>query len=119
MSKNVEKNKESLIITNKKIINFYNKNPQLDFEIMNCIFIDFLEKIVNDINGTINNTITNDILSNVKDISKELSSIKTVQSELLNIKETINKLNTEISSNILLKINEIKKKLYRRYKINN
>ena len=109
MSKIVQKNKESLIITNKKIIDFYNKNPQLDFEIMNCIFIDFLEKIVNDINGTINNTITNDILSNVKDISKELLSIKIVQTELVNIKETINKLNTEISSNILLKINEIKK----------
>jgi hypothetical protein len=109
MSKIVQKNKESLLITNKKIIDFYNKNPQLDFEIMNCIFIDFLEKIVNDINGTINNTITNDILSNVKDISKELLSIKIVQTELVNIKETINKLNTEISSNILLKINEIKK----------
>jgi hypothetical protein len=101
--------KESLEIVNKKVIDFYKKNPQLDFEIMNCIFVDFLEKLMNDINGTINNTITNDILSNVKDISKELSSIKTVQSELLNIKETINKLNTEISSNILLKINEIKK----------
>jgi hypothetical protein len=101
--------KESLQIVNKKVIDFYKKNPQLDFEIMNCIFVDFLEKLMNDINGTINNTITNDILSNVKDISKELSSIKTVQTELVNIKEIINKLNTEISSNILLKINEIKK----------
>ena len=64
---------------------------------------------MNDINGTINNTITNDILSNVKDISKELASIKVVQTELVNIKEIINKLNTEISSNILLKISEIKK----------
>jgi hypothetical protein len=76
---------------------------------MNCIFVDFLEKLMNDINGTINNTITNDILSNVKDISKELASIKVVQTELVNIKEIINKLNTEISSNILLKISEIKK----------
>ena len=101
--------KESLQMVNKKVIDFYKKNPQLDFEIMNCIFVDFLEKLMNDINGTINNTITNDILSNVKDISKELSSIKTVQTELVNIKEIINKLNTEISSNILLKINEIKK----------
>jgi hypothetical protein len=101
--------KESLQIVNKKVIDFYKKNPQLDFEIMNCIFVDFLEKLMNDINGTINNTITNDILSNVKDISKELASIKVVQTELVNIKEIINKLNTEISSNILLKINEIKK----------
>ena len=82
--------KESLQIFNKKVIDFYKKNTQLDFEIMNCIFVDFLEKLMNDINGTINNTITNDILSNVKDISKELSSIKTVQTELVNIKEIIN-----------------------------
>jgi hypothetical protein len=108
-NKNNLKKQDSLIITNKKILDFYNKNPQLDFEIMSCVFIDFLEKIMNDINGTINNTITNDILLNVKDISKELSSIKIVQSELSNIKDTINKLNNEISSNILLKINQIKK----------
>jgi hypothetical protein len=108
-NKNSVKKQESLIVTNKKILDFYNKNPQLDFEIMNCVFIDFLEKIMNDINGTINNTITNDILSNVKDISKELSSIKVVQTELIHIKETINKLNIEISSNILQKINQIKK----------
>ena len=105
----MSKDKESLVIVNKKVVDFYKKNPQLDFEIMNCIFIDFLDKIMHDINGTINNTITNDILLNVKDISKELSSIKTVQTELVNIKETINKLNTEISSNILLKMSQIKK----------
>jgi hypothetical protein len=108
-SKSAQKKFDVITVSNKRIIDFYNKNPQLDFEIMNCIFIDFLDKIMNDINGTINNTITNDILSNVKDISKDLSTIKNVQTELVNIKEIINKSNTELSSNIQLKINQIKK----------
>ena len=109
--------KPELITTNKKIIDFYSKNSQLDFEIMNLIFIDFLEKIMNDINGTINNVITNDILSNVKELSKEIISLKTIQTnstsqfqnDLLNVKESVNKLNSEISNNILSKMNEIKK----------
>jgi len=109
--------KPELITTNKKIIDFYSKNSQLDFEIMNLIFIDFLEKIMNDINGTINNVITNDILSNVKEISKEIISLKTIQTnstsqfqnDLLNVKESVSKLNSEISNNILSKMNEIKK----------
>ena len=90
-SKSAQKKFDVITVSNKRIIDFYNKNPQLDFEIMNCIFIDFLDKIMNDINGTINNTIKNDILSNVKDISKDLSTIKNVQTELVNIKEIINK----------------------------
>ena len=56
--------KAEIIINNKKIIDFYSKNPQLDFEIMNLIFIDFLEKIMTDINGTINNVIRNYIFKN-------------------------------------------------------
>ena len=73
MSTKTTTKKPELIISNKKIIDFYSKNPQLDFEIMNLIFVDFLEKIMTDINGTINNVITNYILDNVKDMSKEIA----------------------------------------------
>ena len=79
MSTKTTTKKPELIISNKKIIDFYSKNPQLDFEIMNLIFVDFLEKIMTDINGTINNVITNDILANVKDMSKEIASLKSIQ----------------------------------------
>ena len=146
MSTKTTTKKPELIISNKKIIDFYSKNPQLDFEIMNLIFVDFLEKIMTDINGTINNVITNDILANVKDMSKEIASLKSIQitsisqfqnelltnvkdmskeitflrsiqtnstsqfqNELFNVKDSVNKLNSEISNNILSKINEIKK----------
>ena len=70
---------QKLYINNKKIIDFYSKNPQLDFEVMSLIFVDFLEKIMLDINGTINNVITSDILSNVKELSKDILFLKTHQ----------------------------------------
>ena len=70
---------QKLYINNKKIIDFYSKNPQLDFEVMSLIFVDFLEKIMLDINGTINNVITSNILSNVKELSKDILFLKTHQ----------------------------------------
>ena len=46
---------------------------------MSLIFVDFLEKIMLDINGTINNVITSNILSNVKELSKDILFLKTHQ----------------------------------------
>ena len=37
---------QRLNITNKRIIEFYEKNPQLDFQTMNLLFIDLFEKLV-------------------------------------------------------------------------
>jgi len=34
-----------LEITNKKIIDFYEKNPKLDFEAMNLMLIDFIDQL--------------------------------------------------------------------------
>ena len=93
---------QKLFINNKKIIDFYSKNSQLDFEVMNLIFVDFLEKIMLDINGTINNVITSDILLNVKELSKDILSLKTQQTN------STFQFDKEIN-NILLKMNEIKK----------
>ena len=68
--------------------------------------------MITDLSGSINNSITTDILNNVKDISNELSSYKSsqifsnsqLQSELMNMKDTINKLNTDISNSLVVKL---------------
>lgn len=108
---------EMLSTTSKKVLDFYTKNPQINFETINCIVVDFLENMLSDLTGTINNSITHDILNNVKDISSELISYKTsqilstsqLQSELTNLNDKLNKLNTEITNSMFVKLVDIKK----------
>jgi len=38
-------NKITFTTDNKKIVEFYTKNPHLNFDVMNCIFIDLIENI--------------------------------------------------------------------------
>ena len=59
---------ESLITTNKKILEFYSKNPHIDFDSMNCLLIDLLDNLKTDLTGSMTNSITHDILNNVKEI---------------------------------------------------
>jgi len=70
---------ESITITNKKILDYYSKNPHIDFESMSCLLIDLLENMKSDLSGALTNSITHDILNNVKDISNELSLYKNNQ----------------------------------------
>ena len=62
-------------ITNKRIWDFYNNNKNINFEVMNLIFLDLIEKINNDMSSTMTNTINNEILSCVKDIKGSVGTI--------------------------------------------
>ena len=64
---------DTLIIKNKKIVDFYTKN-NINFEAVNLIFLDLIEKINNDMSSTIVNTIHNEILDSVRDIKNSVSS---------------------------------------------
>ena len=108
---------DTLSTSNKKITEFYKKNPHINFETINCLVIDFLEHMISDLSGSINNSITTDILNSVKDISNELISYKTtqifsntqLQSELINMKDILNKLNMDITNSLVVKLVDIKK----------
>ena len=64
-----------LSISNKRIWDFYNSNKNINFEAVNLIFLDLIEKINNDMSNTITSTINNEILSHVKDIKGNVGSI--------------------------------------------
>lgn len=94
-----------LVITNEKIIKFYEKYPSLEFENVNLLFIEMFEKILNSSNGIIDNSILTGILNNVQYLAqnseKNLSEIKTVRDfhQLSNEKHTsdINNIQTVLS----------------------
>ena len=64
-----------LTITNKRIWDFYNNNKNINFEAVNLIFLDLIEKINTDMSSTMASAINNEILSCVKDIQGNVGTI--------------------------------------------
>jgi ElaB/YqjD/DUF883 family membrane-anchored ribosome-binding protein len=94
----MESKKNQIIITNKKIIDFYNKNKHIDFENVNLLFIELLNNITN---TNINNPcIVNNILQAVNDQSKNLQHVlSTFNHTSDNIKNDIQHVLTTITHN--------------------
>ncbi len=112
-----------LKITNARIIDFYQRNPQLNFETSNIIIIDLYEKMLDVTTGNMNNMISNQILSDIKQqthelqlFKNELNKISTIQnmtstnlnSEISMMKHMIDKMNDEITNKIITKLFDIK-----------
>lgn len=70
---------------NDKILAFYNSNKHLDFEKMNLIFIDLIEKLNKDLMHTAENSLSNELL-------------KTIFSKVDKIENTQNNMNQNIST---------------------
>ena len=65
----------SISINNKRIFEFYQKNPNINFEAMNLIFLDLIQNINTDMSSAMQNTIIGEILSSVKDLKTAVSSL--------------------------------------------
>jgi|TARA_B110000114_G_C15094811_1_gene400679 hypothetical protein len=74
MNQNI--NDFSLTVTNERVHDFYRKNPNIDFEAMNLLLIDFLQNLNNDLSSTIQNTVSNEILSYVKTVNTDMMALK-------------------------------------------
>jgi hypothetical protein len=74
---------------NPRIVNFYSINTHLNFETMNIILIDFLEKLTNDLDNTINTGLQTQILNSVAELKAELNKNT---STLLNLNNLSNEL---------------------------
>lgn len=72
----MDKQKNSIVITDEVIISYYRENPQLDIVTMNHIFIDILKNLSSNLSTTINSTVNSKILSIVSDIDKNISLMK-------------------------------------------
>jgi hypothetical protein len=65
--------KYSMTVNNKKIFDYYKKNPSVDFESMNLVLLDFMDKISHDMSKVLQNTLQGQLLQEVKDIKGQLS----------------------------------------------
>ena len=63
----------SMTITNKRIYDYYKQNPSIDFESMNLVLLDFMDKINHDMSKVLQNTLQGQLLQEVKEIKGQLS----------------------------------------------
>jgi hypothetical protein len=91
--------KHEIVINNKRIKDFYNNNKHISIEAVNIIVLNLIETINADMTQTMSNTINQEILSFVKEIKGDVSSI----TNSLIIK--FHDINKEFSDNIKLLLN--------------
>ena len=107
------------ILKNQTVINFYNTHSHLDFNTMNVIFMNILQKLMSNISNNMNNnhnTLLLQELSNrlthlensYKSHSESMSSIinKHLESLLQSMRDTIKSNNTDSEKTIIRSISE-------------
>ena len=84
---------KNINITNIKILEFYSKNPSINFEAVNLIFVDLFEKLLGDMNSAMNSTINSQILSTVGIIKSDVNALSS----------SVSKINSDLTTSIYLK----------------
>ena len=96
---------KELVIKNRRICDFYENNPTLNFEAVNLIFIDLFDKLLQDTNATINSSINSQILFNVNENTTKINELNTSVSSL---KESIGNIQADITSTLIERFMNIK-----------
>lgn len=101
--------KKNFVISDNVILTFYNENPNLDFIVMNHIFIDILKKLSTNLDETVNTSINSKLLSTLSDMNKEIVSLKQDMSNKMNEskKEYIEDVKLILSNNSLTAVEKI------------
>ena len=87
-----------LKINNQKIFDFY-KNGNLNFEYMNLLFIDILEKMMTELDSSVNTNMA----------SKLLEKYTLLDNKIDNLGFSVNKYQNDISSLLTVKLSEYRK----------
>ena len=65
-----------LKLTNKRLFDFYSKNPTINIETMNLILLDFLEKLSLDMTQLMQSSFNGQLLSELKDLKQQMNSLQ-------------------------------------------
>jgi len=68
--------KYSITINNKRVYDYYKKNPSVNIESMNLVLLDFMDKISHDMSKVLQNTVQGQLLQEVKDIKGQLITLQ-------------------------------------------
>jgi hypothetical protein len=116
-----------IMIKNNRIIDFYNKYPQIDIEKVNIMIVEMLENIILNFEGDITKNMVTEVFKKIQNQTTEITNMKEefnntiknnseltksnqqiITNELSTIKDTLNKLNSDITNNVITKFYELK-----------
>lgn len=89
----------SLTLNNKKVFEFYNEHKNLNFENMNILFVDILDNLLRNTNPSLDTNVAAALLDNMK----------ALQRQVLNIKDTVEKNQTDVGTMFTLKFVDFKR----------
>lgn len=79
---------DSLIISDKTIVDFYHSNPNINIVSINLFFIDIIQKLTTNLTSTLNENNISKILSIITDINSTVNSFDhNIQHKLLEMKK--------------------------------
>lgn len=87
---------EPLIIYDPKVCEFYKSNPNVNPEVMNIILVDLLEQLVENMDDTMSNTM----------LSQIMRGIRSMSSEITDIKQNVNNIQDDVIGQFVLKLQE-------------
>jgi hypothetical protein len=96
---NIPNMEHTLSINNTKVIDFYNEHKNLNFENMNVLFVDILESLLRNTNPSLDSNIATTLLD----------TMKTLQTQVLDMKDTVTKNQTDTGTMFTLKFIEFKR----------
>ena len=91
-----------LEVTNKKIVEFYEKNPHLDFEALNLMLIDFIDQLQSNSNTSIS-SINTHILSCLND---SINGMTKLESTITSVKDNIENFSNVKTSHMLQNVQQ-------------
>ena len=99
-------NEYEIIINNKKIHTFYQDHPNIDFERVNLMLIDFLDTLFNNVTSDLDSNINSQLLSYMSNNKQDIDNIK---HSMTSLKETMSKMNIDNINSINTQLSNIKK----------
>lgn len=106
------KNEYTLALKNKKVWDFYNTHPNVNFEGANLLLVDFMETIFNNMTNDISSNINTQLLSFMKENQTRFENL----SECINIvNQNVNALSNEVNNSLMLQMNNIKSEYIREF----
>jgi hypothetical protein len=95
----------TITLSNKKVVDFYNKNPHFNPEIHLLFIVEALENTINSTKDQVNASVLSSIY---KSITESENERKLLNGMLINLNDNFNSFKSEILSTTSLKINEAK-----------
>jgi hypothetical protein len=89
----------SITLTNKRVWDFYEQHKNINVDDMNVMFVEILEKLLNDSAASLNAGVARQLLDNVR----------TLQSQMNTFSDSFSKIQNDLMMNFTMKFSEFKK----------